>query len=568
MDDDPWRKLGNMDINPFKPSQGGSNAPLINTTEIINTVKTAGAWGRTIAANRVRAQLKRQGYDPITADAAAEAVKQGRDPAAVIAAADQARQARQRQAAMKANPPPIHGSARWANADDLTAANLVRTREPGTGPGLLLGHAHDQHLYWNGESHLLTVAPTRTGKATMQIIPNLLRYQGSAVVLDPKGELASATAAWRQKHVGPVYLLNPFDLPPYDLPAARYNPLDFVRDERDATKLAEMIYPRVQDDRHRFFDNEAIGFLTAAVYFLARYAPAAHRTFGTLRRAVSGLNAEFYGMVRAMTDPAMPDSIRNAANNALSKNTDTGLPRLIDSLNQHLRIWDTPGLVNATATSDFDFRELKDQAATVYLLLPFDELTTFSTFVQLIFAAALDGMLMNPRRPDTPVLFVLDEFLALEPDDRFVNALRTHASAGARPWFFLQDLPTLEQKYPTTWKSFLQVETKTFFGTDDPYTAELIATYLGDRTVAYESASGGPSVAGGGASYSITENLQLTGRPLLTPGEVIQRLASHDARQPRQAIHFLRGVPPVAATLTPWFKDPLATARMREADDG
>ena len=43
---------------------------------------------------------------------------------------------------------------------------------------------------WAGESHLLTVAPTRTGKATMQIIPNLLHYKGSAVVLDPKGELA------------------------------------------------------------------------------------------------------------------------------------------------------------------------------------------------------------------------------------------------------------------------------------------------------------------------------------------------------------------------------------------
>ena len=82
---------------------------------------------------------------------------------------------------------------------------------------------------------------------------------------------------------------------------------------------------------------------------------------------------------------------------------------------------------------------------------------------------------------------MFDEFLALDPDDRFISALRTHASAGVRLWFFLQDLPTLEQKYPTTWKSFFQAEVKTFFGTDDPHTAELVSNYLGDTTVAYES---------------------------------------------------------------------------------
>ena len=38
-----------------------------------------------------------------------------------------------------------------------------------------------------GSGHLITFAPTRAGKGTGQIIPNLLTWQGSALVIDVKG---------------------------------------------------------------------------------------------------------------------------------------------------------------------------------------------------------------------------------------------------------------------------------------------------------------------------------------------------------------------------------------------
>jgi type IV secretion system protein VirD4 len=566
MTDDPLRRLTNLPLD-WSGGRSNGNGLGLGLNDALTVARGANALGRRMAAAQVRRQVLAAGYDPITADAAAEAVKAGRDPGPILVAADRANAVRRQQADLLANPPPIHGAARWAAAADLATAGLLQANDPGTGPGLLLGRHGADHLYWKGESHLLTVAPTRTGKATMQIIPNLLRYQGSAVVLDPKGELAAATAAWRAKHVGPVYLLNPFDLPPYDLPAAAFNPLDHVRDERDATKLAELIYPRVDDDRHRFFDNEAIGFLSAVILFTAREARPGFDNLGNIRDSVSALDDRFYQLLDGMTAHDLSPSIRNAASNVLTKTSDTSQPRLIDSLAQHLRIWDTPGLRRSTAHSDFDFRQLKDEAATVYLLLPFEELKAYSTYVQLVFGTALDAMLTNPRRPHTPVLFVLDEFLALDANDRFVDALRTHAGAGARLWFFLQDLATLEQKYPTTWKSFLQAECKTFFGTDDPHTAELISRYLGDTTVAYETFNGSTSVAGGGASYSVSDGVQLSGRPLLKPDEVIRLLARPGASEPRPALHFLRGVPPVEATLTPWFKDPLSVERMRETAD-
>jgi len=518
---------------------------------VLKSIETGIRISRSIAAKRATQRLENEGYDPLTIEAAAEAIKGGRDPAGILHRADQAYELRERQAEMRTNPPPVHGSARWATASDLASAGLL-TR--GSGRSITLGTCGGEPVSWDGESHLLTVAPTRTGKSTMQIIPALLNYAGSAVVLDPKGELYQHTARWRAAR-GPVRVINPFGMPGMPDTAA-FNPLDGVTDSQSALELAEILYPRTHEEKQQFFENEAVAFLTAVVEFTARFAPVRHRNLGTVRDTLATINRDLYGLVGAMSDASMPPSIRNAAANFKTKTRETGQPRVLDSLNTHLRIWDSEGLRRATAHSGFDFRDLKDYPATVYLVLPFAKIAPYSTFVRMIFATALDAMLANPRKPAIPVLFVLDEFLTLDRDDRFVSALRTHAGAGARLWFFLQDLPTLEQKYPTTWKSFLQAEVKTFFGTDDPYTAELVSRYLGDTTVAYEmpnmsaSATGGQSASTG---FSISENLHLAGRKLLLPEEVIG-LMRGDARG-RKAVHFVRNVPPVQTDLRPWFDD-------------
>ena len=48
-------------------------------------------------------------------------------------------------------------------------------------------------------THLLTVAPTRTGKGTGAIIPNLLDAERSVLCIDPKGENASVTVRRRRR---------------------------------------------------------------------------------------------------------------------------------------------------------------------------------------------------------------------------------------------------------------------------------------------------------------------------------------------------------------------------------
>ena len=80
--------------------------------------------------------------------------------------------------------------------------------------GFALGRAFDApgradpRLFYQG--HVLTVAPTGTGKGVGAVIPNLLAYEGSAIVLDIKGENFAVTARARASMGQEICLIDPF----------------------------------------------------------------------------------------------------------------------------------------------------------------------------------------------------------------------------------------------------------------------------------------------------------------------------------------------------------------------
>ena len=125
----------------------------------------------------------------------------------------------------------------------------------------------------------MTVAPARQGKGINVVIPNLLHFQGSVFVTDPKGELAAVTAAHRAERLGQkVYVLNPWGL--HGLPQHRVNPLQplveaannpaLLRGIADEAKaLALQLVPEPEDARNRYFREGARTILRAVMLHLA-----------------------------------------------------------------------------------------------------------------------------------------------------------------------------------------------------------------------------------------------------------------------------------------------------------
>jgi type IV secretion system protein VirD4 len=86
-----------------------------------------------------------------------------------------------------------YGSARWADAVDIRKAGLTSPA------GVFLGQHDGQYLRHEGPEHVLTFAPTRSGKGVGLVVPTLLEWPASAVIHDIKGENWKITAGWRSR---------------------------------------------------------------------------------------------------------------------------------------------------------------------------------------------------------------------------------------------------------------------------------------------------------------------------------------------------------------------------------
>ncbi|MDO4640703.1 MAG: type IV secretory system conjugative DNA transfer family protein, partial [Neisseria sp.] len=107
----------------------------------------------------------------------------------------------------KNRAPSLHGEARFSNLVDLTKAGFLKQSDT----SLVVGKQNGKLLYYNGQQFALLAAPTRSGKGVGIVVPNLLHYQGSVVVLDIKQENFNLTSGYRKEVLGQeVYLFNPF----------------------------------------------------------------------------------------------------------------------------------------------------------------------------------------------------------------------------------------------------------------------------------------------------------------------------------------------------------------------
>jgi type IV secretory pathway TraG/TraD family ATPase VirD4 len=77
------------------------------------------------------------------------------------------------------------GKGRWSDDPGASRAEAPKGRQ------FFFGQVRDGN--WHTvmpKDHLLTVAQARAGKGTCLIVPNLLYYAESAIVINPKGENA------------------------------------------------------------------------------------------------------------------------------------------------------------------------------------------------------------------------------------------------------------------------------------------------------------------------------------------------------------------------------------------
>ena len=151
----------------------------------------------------------------------------------------------------------LHGSARWAEKRDVKASGLFH--EKGVVVGGWPGMFGTQTLRHDGPEHVLCFAPTRSGKGIGLVLPTLLSWQESVLVLDIKGENYALTAGYRASLGHKVIKFEPTNMDG----SHGYNPLAEIRIGtghvvEDCQNIAMMIIDPDGKGFKNFFDESGL----------------------------------------------------------------------------------------------------------------------------------------------------------------------------------------------------------------------------------------------------------------------------------------------------------------------
>lgn len=418
-----------------------------------------------------------------------------------------------------ARPDDTLGSAKFGSRSDVNA--LAKSKGD-----LLIGRdTSGRLLRYDGPAHLITIAPTRSGKGVGTIIPNLLTANRSVVCIDPKGENAHVTMRAREAF-GPVHCLDPFGISGQT--SARYNPLDQLDAKsldlaEDAMTLADaLVFDEAETEAH--WNEEAKALISGIILYVVCHDDAAHRNLTSVRDYLTLAPDDFTALLTIMqASDRAGGLIARAANRYLSK-SHREAAGVLSGAQRHTHFLDSPRIAAVVGGSDFAFADLKDEVATVFLILPPDRLDTYSRWLRLLVAQSIGEMARSPAKPERPVLFLLDEFAALGRLQPIERAMGLMAGYGLQLWPILQDIHQLRSLYGTRAGTFLSnAGVLQAFGVNDYDTAEMLSKTMGRETITYET--GGESqkdVMLKDPERSLSKTQHLATRNLMDPNEIMK----------------------------------------------
>lgn len=451
----------------------------------------------------------------------------------------------------------LFGDARFANQADVQAEGLLGT------DGIILGKLNGRLLRLPGYEFVMLAAPTRTGKGVGFVIPNLLTFPDSAVVLDIKGENYTLTAEFRRRFLGnEVFYWNPFSEATH-----RWNPLSYVSaDERlragELQALAAIIYP--SNDKEPFWVDSARS-LFVGIALLVLETPTIAHTLGEVLRQGSGKGDAIEVYLRRV----LASRARGAAPlsrtctdilNRFLSNSENTLKGVVASFFAPLSIWSNPIIDKATSADDFDLRELRKKKMSVYLCIPAGDIVN-AGFLLNLFLSQLLGENLKEQPQDNPALAVkallmLDEFTAMGRIPIIAKAVGYMASYNLRLAIVIQDKTQLESVYGREDAHNLVVNmgARIYFTPADPREAKEYSDMIGFETRKETTRQRNSSSSQSGAQSSVGENEGIHSRALMLPQEL---RAMSRARE----LVVRAGIPVVLADKLFYYEDPVFSER-------
>jgi type IV secretion system protein VirD4 len=416
----------------------------------------------------------------------------------------------------------LHGAARFASLPEIHKTGLFKETNK---RAILVGKIGRRFLSLVGQQFAFLAAPTGGGKGVSVVIPNLLNYSDSMMVLDIKMENFRLTAGFRAQYQK-VFLFAPFN---EDFKTHRWNPLGYISDDphhriANITGIAQILYPPGKS-KDAFFDEQARNLFLALALYLCE-TPELPRTMGELVRLASGkgsgkpIKGYFNGLLDERANSARPLSSAciDAFSRFLSQSENT-LASIKGSFDAPLLPFVIPGVDAATSANDFDLRDVRKELMTIYFGISPKHLSESPLIVNL-FISQLVTLNLDELPADNPelkyqCLMVWDEFTAPGRVDIIAKAISYMRAYGMRLLTIFQSRSQVVSTYGEndTQNILVNHAGQVLFAPRDQRDANDASELLGYETVKGKSKS---RSARGGESVSESDQR----RALLLPQEI------------------------------------------------
>jgi type IV secretion system protein VirD4 len=410
---------------------------------------------------------------------------------------------------LKSKSSTLHGDARFATRRDLEKVGLLHDSPN----GIVVGKFGKKLIRLSGQQFVILAAPTRSGKGVGVVIPNLLEYQGSIVVLDIKQENFDLTSGWRKSQGQDIYLFNPFA---EDRRTHRWNPMHYVSSDpafriSDIQSIAAMLYPDGNGDQKFWISQARNAFTAFALYLFENLDAAAEADspFGELHFPTLGgifrLSTSDGGSLREYLERLssrdfLSSDARTAFANLLSQADET-FASIMGSFKEPLNAWINPVLDAATSCNDFLLTDVRKKKMTIYIGIQPNKLAESRLIVNLFFSQLIN---VNTRElPQTnpelkyQCLLLMDEFTAIGKVDILANSVSYMAGYNLRLLPIIQSMAQLDATYGKDISRTIITNhaLQIIFAPREQQDANDYSDMLGYTTVSKESVSKGRDVS-------------------------------------------------------------------------
>lgn len=401
--------------------------------------------------------------------------------------------------------------ARWQPQEQIESHGALAYNPKNPEGKILLGAIGEKLVGYSDDRHIMTVAGNRSGKS-VTVTANLFFYDGSAFLVDSKGELSAATAEARAAMGQDVHVLDPFGI--VKGPAAKYRAqyneiatLDVNSETviEDALQIVDGQVTKSGSEKDPHWNESASTALLGFVLYTAfgDNVPEGKRNLTTVRKCVTEAKRQeqideersAYILPRRIVDGIQ--HLRNGKHDDIAETIEASVRGLyekshdemasvLSTMNRHTAYLDFRSMKKIMGGHDFSPRDLKrkSNSVTIYLVLPATRMASCNRWLRTNINQLIEAMEAETTVPRSPVLAVLDEFPVLGHMAALENAAGQIASFNIRMWYILQDWGQGEAIYGKRWESFAaNVGVNQWFSNIDLKTCEYISKRLGKTPV-------------------------------------------------------------------------------------